>query len=87
MASGLANNLVPRLSATAAAQKSALLHMLRDVQLCASPDRRSLPLCAKGVDGLRTSDLYKLCDFGGVRDTNYEFVWRNRAPSRVCFFA
>lgn len=87
MATGLDNNLVPRLSATAAAQKDALHHLLRGVQLCAAPDRRSLPLCGKGAGGLRTSTLYKLCVFGSMKDTNFAFVWQNRAPSRVRFFA
>jgi hypothetical protein len=71
---------VPPLSATDTIQRGALELVLCDTHLTDSPNSRSLPLCAKSGGALRTSDLYKLCIFGGVRDTNFEFVRIRRPP-------
>jgi hypothetical protein len=84
---GLDIILVPRLSAKAESQRRALASVVAGIQLSATADRRTLPLCG-GPDGkLRTSSLYKLCTFGGEKPSWFEFVWRNHAPSRVRFFA
>ncbi|CAM0954816.1 unnamed protein product [Alopecurus aequalis] len=84
---GLDVNLAPRLSATASAQRRALLATLAQVRLNDAADQRSLPLCAANDGRLRTSSLYALCMLGGELSDNYNFVWQNFAPSKVKFFA
>jgi hypothetical protein len=74
MACGLDSILVPRLSSTAAQQRSVLLRALSMLQLSSTPDTRSLPLCARGSNGLSSSALYKLCSMGGIRSRHAEFV-------------
>jgi len=85
---GLERYLVPRLTARAAAELEQLRQILTRVRLRPGDDRRSSPLCdAGGV--LRAGPAYQLsmvaagappCDF-------HAFVWGNRAPPKVQFFA
>ncbi|KAK1602360.1 hypothetical protein QYE76_016401 [Lolium multiflorum] len=84
---GLDNELVQRLSSSAAGQRVALLELLHGVHLTTAPDRRFLPLCGKKNGGIRTSYVYKLCTMGVVRDEHHALVWCNWTPSRVRFFA
>ncbi|CAM0874569.1 unnamed protein product [Alopecurus aequalis] len=84
---GLDSILVPRLSTKATAQRRALLAALADTCLTANADQRTLPLCGSAGGKMLMSSLYKLCTMGGEVPQWHDFVWCNRAPSRVRFFA
>lgn len=77
---------VSRLTVTAEQELQVLEELMAEVTLNDLPDSRSSPL--EGANhSLKASLIYKLattqsspCDF-------FDFVWRNRAPPRVQFFA
>ncbi|CAM0882519.1 unnamed protein product [Alopecurus aequalis] len=83
---GLDSILAPRLSTTAARQRSELLHHLSLVHLSASPDIRALKLCSYANGNLVNAKLYRLMTMGGERSQHNAFIWRSCAPSKVKFF-
>lgn len=83
---GIRRQLAPRLTAAAAAELTVLEDLLSDVILTDEDDIRSSPLELPGHQ-LKAGPIYKLatapdspCDF-------FDFIWHNRAPPRVQFFA
>jgi hypothetical protein len=79
--------LVPRLTSAGERLLPELLALVGPVQLSENVDVHSLVRCRKRSGALDTGALYKLSSFGGVDAPFYSFVWQNRAPSRVKFFA
>ena len=80
--------LVPRLTTGARTELAALGNILQEVQLSSDEDRRLSPM--PGMEnGLRAGPVYQLTmQATGADQCDYAtFVWRNRAPPRVQFFA
>jgi hypothetical protein len=84
---GLDSVLVPRLTATGARERAVVLGLLAAVALSGDADVRVLTRCKTPSGRLRSSELYRLCCFGGVDAPSAAFIWGSRAPSRVKFFA
>jgi hypothetical protein len=84
---GLQNSLVTRRSAAATMQLSQLSQIMELHSLGENRDRRLSPLLKRNGD-LDTSMLYKtLKTANSSPDTWAKFVWNNKAPPRVKFFA
>ncbi|CAN6206059.1 unnamed protein product [Urochloa humidicola] len=85
---GIACHLVPRLTRAAREELLKLNTVLAQVTLRPGDDRRSSSLAGK--DGvLRAGPVYNLLmeTTGPQRRTFADFVWKNKAPPRVQFFA
>ena len=88
LGAGIEHFLVPRLSAGARAELATLRVSLMGAQLNEGADRRFSLLACEG-DALRAGPIYRLSmqTLGADQCEFTEFVWRNRAPPRVQFFA
>jgi hypothetical protein len=84
---GLDSVLVPRLTATGARERAVVLGLLAAVALSGDADVRVLTRCKTPSGRLRSSELDRLCCYGGVDAPSATFIWGSRAPSRVKFFA
>jgi hypothetical protein len=84
---GIRHALVPRLSTVGESQLGTLSSLLTGVLLSEGEDERTLTRCRKKNGALDAGALYHLRSFGGVLSLAHDFVWRNHAPSKVCFFA
>jgi hypothetical protein len=92
LTTGVRRALVPRLTSAGARLLPELLALVSSTQLSEDMDVHSLVRCRKRTGALDTGALdtgafYKLRSFGGVEAPFYSFVWQNKAPSRVKFFA
>jgi hypothetical protein len=87
LTAGVRRALVPRLTSAGARLLPELLALVGSTQLTEDVDVHSLVRCHKRTGALDSGGFYKLRSFGGVEAPSYSFVWQNRAPSRVKFFA
>jgi hypothetical protein len=87
LTAGVRRALVPRLTSAGERLLPELLALVGSTRLSEEVDVHSLVRCQKCTGALDTGALYKLRSFGGVDAPFYGFVWQNRAPSRVKFFA
>ncbi|TVU23656.1 hypothetical protein EJB05_26035, partial [Eragrostis curvula] len=84
---GLRHFLVPRLSTVASNELAALEALLTNITLTNDEDERVCPLAAPNGQ-LKSAPLYKLAMQNEGEPCNFfEFVWHNRAPPRIQFFA
>jgi hypothetical protein len=72
---GLDSVLVPRLTATGTRERAEVISLLATVALNVSVDIRVLTRCKTPSGRLRSSELYRLCCFGGVDAPSVAFIW------------
>jgi len=88
MTDGLRGHLMPRLTAAARAELAEVQEFLQSVVLTEEDDRRTCPL-STDKQSLESGPIYRLMirTLGDPPTDFYRFVWENRAPPQVQFFA
>ncbi|CAN6202116.1 unnamed protein product [Urochloa humidicola] len=79
-------SLVPRLTPAARSEQSALLQLLDMQTLTGEEDVRTC-VFSRADYCISTSSLYRVAVSTGAKVSSYQFVWKNRAPPKVKFFA
>jgi hypothetical protein len=87
LTAGVRHALVPRLTTAGARLLPELLALVSATRFSEEVDVHHLVRCRKRTGALDTGAFYRLRTFGGVNAPYHSFVWQNRAPSRVKFFA
>lgn len=82
---GILQFLVPRLSPQAACELVQVDQLLSATTLTQRPDNRT-SIFASTHGNLNTARIYKITTSTGQTSRIYPFVWKSRAPPRVCFF-
>ncbi|KAG2601267.1 hypothetical protein PVAP13_5KG578707 [Panicum virgatum] len=85
---GVRAHLMPRLTAAAREELAKLSPLLEDILLSEDDDRQSSPLVGP-ENVMRAGPIYKMLmkTTGAPLCAFSTFVWQNRAPTRVQFFA
>jgi hypothetical protein len=84
---GLKSSLVPRISLVATEQLTEITQILSEIQMSGEQDRRKCTLIKPDGEP-DTSAVYKALKLADTAPNGWtKFVWKNKAPPRVEFFA